>query len=85
MSTKLGGVGKFSEGNEKSRTILSSAYRDSIFEIPLIHALENHEYARQIVAGTMYHFRIPYQNSIHHVKIWHKLDNTYEIVGRSIE
>lgn len=87
MSAKYGGVGKFSIGDERSSRVLTTLYNQNstLFEMNVDHAIENHEYARQVVSGTMYHFKIPFKNNIHYIKVWHKLDNTYEIIGRSIE
>lgn len=87
MSAKYGGVGNFSVGDERSRRILTDVYNQNnvIFEMTFDNVVENHEYARQVVAGTMYHFKIPFRNTTHYIKVWHKLDNTYEVVGRSVE
>jgi len=82
MSAKYGGQSVFSKSDEKSRSVLKELYRknDIILLIPFDHASNNHTYSRQIVAGTMYHFKIPFNTTIHYIKVWHKLDNTYEVV-----
>lgn len=50
-------------------------------DLKLESLLRDYEYARQVVAGLNYKFRVPHADKRYELVIWHKLDDTYELTS----
>lgn len=83
---KCGSYGELKKPSEDSKNVLKNVFEtltklhEDFHDLDLNTLLDNHNYTTQVVAGLNYRFNFFHKGANYNVKVWAKLDKTFETV-----